>query len=67
LARSSARARTGPTQGGDCYWARLKTPHGGDTLDDIIENGIGGGSQTVQLNEGEWFEVANCGEWQKIG
>jgi len=53
--------------GEGCYWARLKTAHGSESLDDIIENGIGGGSQTVQLNEGEWFEVNDCGEWQKIG
>ena len=38
-----------------------------DSIDDIIENGIGGGAQTVQLNDGEWFEVSGCGEWQKIG
>ena len=53
--------------GGGCYWARLRTPHGSDSIDDIIENGIGGGAQTVQLNDGEWFEVSGCGEWQKIG
>jgi hypothetical protein len=52
--------------GEGCYWARLQTPHGGG-IDDIIENGLGGGSQTVQLNEGEWFETADCGPWQKIG
>jgi hypothetical protein len=53
--------------GEGCYWARLKTAHGSDSLDDIIENGIGGGSQTVQLNDGEWFEVNECGEWHRIG
>jgi hypothetical protein len=53
--------------GGTCYWARLRTPHGSDSIDDIIDNGVGGGSQTVQLNEGEWFETNGCGEWQKIG
>ena len=53
--------------GGGCYWARLRTPHGSDSIDDIIDNGVGGGSQTVQLNDGEWFETAGCGEWQKIG
>ena len=50
-----------------CYWARLRTPHGSSSLDDIIENGLGGGTQTVQLNDGEWFEVNGCGEWTQIG
>jgi hypothetical protein len=31
------------------------------------ENGLGSGAQTVPLNEGEWFETADCGQWQKIG
>jgi hypothetical protein len=53
--------------GGGCYWARLRTAHGSDSIDDIIDNGVGGGSQTVQLNDGEWFETAGCGSWQKIG
>jgi hypothetical protein len=52
--------------GDSCYWARLNTPHGGG-IDDIIENGLGSGAQTVQLNEGEWFETSDCGQWQKIG
>ena len=53
--------------GEGCYWARLKSAHGGDSIDNIIENGLGNGSQTVTLAEGEWFETADCGEWQKIG
>jgi hypothetical protein len=53
--------------GEGCYWARLTSAHAGDALDNIIENGIGGGSQTVTLAEGEWFETADCGEWEKIG
>jgi len=52
--------------GGDaCYWAKLSTAHGGG-LDDIIENGIGGGPQTVQIDS-PFFETNGCGEWQKIG
>jgi hypothetical protein len=53
--------------GEGCYWARLKTAHGGDSIDNIIENGLGGGSQTVTLAAGEWFETADCGNWKKIG
>jgi TolA-binding protein len=48
-----------------CYWARLPTAHGGTS--DIIENGLGSGTHSVQINEGEWFETARCGSWQKIG
>jgi hypothetical protein len=53
--------------GEGCYWARLQSAHGGDSLDNIVENGLGGGAQTVTLAEGEWFETADCGQWQKIG
>ena len=53
--------------GEGCYWARLTTAHAGDALDNVIEDGLGGGSQTVTLGEGEWFETADCGEWRKIG
>jgi hypothetical protein len=48
-----------------CYWARLPTAHGGNS--DIIENGLGNGTHTVQINEGEWFETSDCGSWRKIG
>jgi hypothetical protein len=53
-------------RGGDsCYWAKLKTAHGGG-IDDIIDNGLGGGTQTVQIDS-PFFETTGCGEWQKIG
>jgi Ni,Fe-hydrogenase III large subunit len=53
-------------RGGEgCYWAKLSTAHGGG-LDDIIENGVVGGTQTVQIDS-PFFETSGCGEWQKIG
>jgi hypothetical protein len=53
--------------GEGCYWSRLRTPHGSDSIDDIIDNGLGGGQQTVLINDGEWFETQDCGVWTKIG
>jgi hypothetical protein len=53
--------------GESCYWSRLRTPHGSDSIDDIIDNGLGGGQQTVLINDGEWFETQDCGTWTKIG
>ena len=63
LAAGTYRADAGE----GCHWARLTTAHAGDALDNVIEDGIGGGSQRVTLGEGEWFETADCGEWRKVG
>jgi hypothetical protein len=50
-------------QGGEgCYWAELAS---GNT-DDIVNNGFGGGVQTVEIDS-PFFETQDCGEWQKIG
>jgi hypothetical protein len=51
------------TKGGEgCYWAEL----GSGNTDDIINNGFGGGVQTVEIDS-PFFETSDCGEWQKIG
>jgi hypothetical protein len=43
-----------------CYWARLK-----DDGEDIIDNSIQNGPQTVTLRAGELFETTRCGAWTR--
>lgn len=52
------------TLGSDnCYWARLRNNDG--STDDIIDNNIGAGPQTVTIKDGEYFETQRCGTWTR--
>lgn len=49
----------------NCYWARLSGTDG--TLDSIIANNFGGGSQVVTISGSDAaFETSECGEWARI-
>ncbi len=51
--------------GSSCYWARLRKNDGGSN--DIINNNVGAGPQTVTVNKGEYFKSQRCGAWSKAG
>lgn len=44
---------------GSCYWSVNADANG----EDIITNGIGGGSQLTTLSEGQFFETSGCNDW----
>jgi len=47
-----------------CYWSRLKDFEG--SLDDIIANGLPGGSAVVTIEAGDkGFSTQGCGTWKK--
>lgn len=54
------------TAGGqDCYYARLRNTDGG--VENILDNNLGAGPQTVTIKAGEYFESQGCGTWTKAG
>ena len=55
--------RSSQEVGSRCYWAVLRSGSNGS---DILENDIpGGGRPMVTLAEGQDFNTARCGTWQK--
>ena len=56
----------GPTGGGSCYWARLKTTDG--SFDSIITNGNPEGPATVTISKNDAaFETSGGCTWTKAG
>jgi hypothetical protein len=52
--------------GDDCYWEIRTSAHSGDSLDEILENGVMESNPTVTISDGQWFETDSCGSWTGV-